>query len=175
MIIKIEINELNNFPKDEWDYTDEQNPILISSASYRYNIIAQKESEAITYISGDIDSFKSSTIEYIELNSTNKNSINGFKDISRGKIIDWKYLREHECKHIEVELESGVIVQGDEESQGRISRAIKGLEYALELGSKDSISWKDINNNFISLSKDNLKEALFLAGNKQTQIWAKWG
>jgi hypothetical protein len=38
----------------------------------------------------------------------------------------------------------------------------------------DSIQWKGFNNTFVTLTKADLKEALLLAGQLQTELWLKY-
>lgn len=66
---------------------------------------------------------------------------------------------------IEVEY-NGILYQGDETSQGRMSRAINGLP-----DDTTTISWKASNNSSQELTRVDLKEILFLAGQEQTRIW----
>jgi hypothetical protein len=60
----------------------------------------------------------------------------------------------------------GVVYQGDEISQDRMNRAINGLPDDIT-----TITWKDVDNNFQQLTRIDLKEILFLAGQEQTRIW----
>ena len=66
---------------------------------------------------------------------------------------------------IEVEY-NGIVYQGDEESQNRMSRAINGLP-----DDTITISWKSSDNSSQELTRVDLKEILFLAGQEQTRIW----
>ena len=59
-----------------------------------------------------------------------------------------------------------VIYQGDETSQDRMSRAINGLP-----DDTTTISWKAKDNSIQELTRLDLKEILFLAGQEQTRIW----
>lgn len=68
-------------------------------------------------------------------------------------------------ENIEVEY-NGVIYQGDETSQDRMSRAINGLP-----DDTTTISWKAKDNSSQELTRLDLKEILFLAGQEQTRIW----
>ncbi len=60
----------------------------------------------------------------------------------------------------------GIVYQGDEKSQDRISRAINGLP-----SDTATITWKAKDNSSQELTKLDLKEILFLAGQEQTKIW----
>lgn len=68
-------------------------------------------------------------------------------------------------ENIEVEY-NGIVYQGDETSQDRISRAINGLP-----DDTTTISWKAKDNSSKELTRLDLKEILFLAVQEQTRIW----
>ena len=68
-------------------------------------------------------------------------------------------------ENIEVEY-NGVVYQGDETSQDRMSRAINGLPDDVT-----TVSWKAKDNSSQELTRLDLKEILFLAGQEQTKIW----
>lgn len=68
-------------------------------------------------------------------------------------------------ENIEVEY-NGVVYQGDETSQDRMSRAVNGLP-----NDTTTISWKAKDNSSQELNRLDLKEILFLAGQEQTRIW----
>lgn len=76
-----------------------------------------------------------------------------------------KELRTTLVESIEVEY-NGVIYQGDEKSQDRMSRAINGLS-----DDTTTISWKAKDNSSQELTRLDLKEIIFLAGQEQTKIW----
>ena len=59
-----------------------------------------------------------------------------------------------------------VSYQGDETSQDRMSRAINGLPDDVV-----TILWKAKDNSSHELTRLDLKEILFLAGQEQTRIW----
>lgn len=59
-----------------------------------------------------------------------------------------------------------VSYQGDETSQDRMSRAINGLPDDIA-----TILWKAKDNSSHELTRLDLKEILFLAGQEQTRIW----
>ena len=67
-------------------------------------------------------------------------------------------------KNIEVSYK-GILYQGDETSQDRISRAINGLPNDVT-----TISWKAKDNSSQELTRLDLKEILFLAIQEQTRI-----
>lgn len=77
---------------------------------------------------------------------------------------NYKIMRQNIVDNIEVTYK-GIVYQGDEVSQSRLSRAITGLP------DDGSIQWKAKDNSINELTKADLKEILFLAGQKQTEIW----
>lgn len=76
-----------------------------------------------------------------------------------------KELRTLLVANIEVEY-NGIVYQGDETSQDRMSRAINGLP-----DDTTTISWKAKDNSSQELTRLDLKEILFLAGQEHTRIW----
>jgi len=74
-----------------------------------------------------------------------------------------------ETKQITVELSNGAILNGDETSQSRISRAVLGLP-----DNETEIPWIDASGEAVMLTKPDLQEALTLAGAKQTEIFTKY-
>lgn len=81
----------------------------------------------------------------------------------------FKEERQRLVNSIEVEYQ-GNIYQGDELSQDRISRAINGLPNDSSL-----ILWKTKSNSTVNLTRVDLKEILFVAGEKQTLLWIRTG
>lgn len=79
--------------------------------------------------------------------------------------IEWKSQREKLVSSIEVSLD-GVVFQGDEISQNRMSNAINGLP-----DESTTIDWVAKDNTVHQLNKANLKRLLFLAGTEQSEIW----
>lgn len=76
-----------------------------------------------------------------------------------------KELRTLLVANIEVEY-NGIVYQGDETSQDRISRVINGLP-----DDTTTISWKAKDNSSKELTRLDLKEILFLAVQEQARIW----
>lgn len=76
-----------------------------------------------------------------------------------------KELRTLLVANIEVEY-NGIVYQGDETSQDRISRVINGLP-----NDTTTISWKAKDNSSKELTRLDLKEILFLAVQEQARIW----
>jgi len=77
--------------------------------------------------------------------------------------------RDAETKQITVELSNGAVLNGDETSQSRISRAVLGLP-----DDTTEIAWIDASGEAVMLTKPDLQEALTLAGTKQTEIFTKY-
>ena len=77
----------------------------------------------------------------------------------------WKLAREQLVKNIEVTY-NGVVYQGDEDSQGRMSRAILALPDTVT-----TINWIAKNNTIVPLNANDLKTILFLSGQAQSLIW----
>lgn len=81
------------------------------------------------------------------------------------RLLQIKNNRQIQVSNIEVKY-NGVIYQGDETSQDRMSRAINGLP-----DDTTTISWKAKDNSSQELNRLDLKEILFLAVQEQTRIW----
>ena len=116
------------------------------------------------YIILDIEDAVSSYIEYDE------GIIPVFRELTGVELapylnIESKKARAVAVENIEVEY-NGVIYQGDETSQDRMSRAINGLPDDVTV-----IYWKAKDNSSQELTRLDLKEILFLAGQEQTRIW----
>jgi hypothetical protein len=77
-----------------------------------------------------------------------------------------KELRTKKVSRILVTTTAGNTFNGDEKSQDRMSRAIIAAEGILDL-----ISWRLENNSVIEIPIEELREALLLAGTKQTEMW----
>jgi len=77
--------------------------------------------------------------------------------------------RDAETKQITVELSNGAVLNGDETSQSRISRAVLGLP-----DDTTEIAWIDASGEAVMLTKPDLQEALTLAGTKQTEVFTKY-
>ena len=87
--------------------------------------------------------------------------------ITNQKITEGKKLRQAEVDAIVVTTESGKQFDGDENSQGRMSRAITALNPL------ESTVWVLADNNPTEVTREELQEALRLAGAAQTAIWVK--
>lgn len=79
-----------------------------------------------------------------------------------------KDLRQKELDNLTVTLDNGVVLNADEKSQDRLNRA-----YTV-LGDTGEIVWKDANNNFVKLSGIEIKQALEMAGAKQSALWVEY-
>ena len=123
----------------------------------------------------EIELYQSEYIEYSEdnfefdSNYTYKVENGGVVKTERTDEIYLKQIskanRAIHVENIEVEY-NGVVYQGDETSQDRMSRAINGLPDDVT-----TISWKAKDNSSQELTRLDLKEILFLAGQEQTRIW----
>jgi len=85
------------------------------------------------------------------------------------KIKQLKSIRDKLVNEIKITLESGEYLDGNELAQTRMSRAIQALP-----DDTTTLDWIDTNNNTIQLTKPKFKEALVLAGQKQTGIFTKF-
>jgi hypothetical protein len=164
-MIRIAIAELSKFPKDVWDYTDEENPIKTYEAPYRYSIVAQKDDEVLAVVEGDISAFEASGIVYQQYNNDT-----GFKDINRGIVRDNRWFRQYEVDNLTVS-HGGHEWDANEQSQERLMRAKAMLE---ETG-LPSIQWKCKANHFEPLTLADVKTILLAAGAGQQAIWEKYG
>jgi len=95
-----------------------------------------------------------------------------FRDLTEEELLpilteDFKKNREVLVINLEV-VYNGIVYQGDEKSQDRMSRAINGLPDDTTI-----INWKAKDNSTQELTRPELKEILFLAGQEQTRIWFK--
>lgn len=86
-----------------------------------------------------------------------------------------KHDRAAEVSEILIQISNGKIFHGNEESQDRIARAVTALQ---ELSGNTLISWKlaekHDGSKWSQVSRQELSEALILAGQKQTEIWEKY-
>lgn len=79
-----------------------------------------------------------------------------------------KIARTEAVKNIVVTTRAGNTFDGDEDSQGRMARAIIGMQYAEEGA---TITWTLADNSTIQATKAELTEALTLAGEAQAALW----
>jgi len=80
----------------------------------------------------------------------------------------WKLRRAEAVAAIKVTTSSGRVFDGDETSQGRMARAILGLQ---EAGAGATVNWTLANNEDVTVTGDELAEALHLAGAEQARLW----
>ena len=78
-----------------------------------------------------------------------------------------KAQREMAVAEIKVATQAGNTFDGDEESQGRMARAI----IALSTGLAPSVNWVLADNSVIAATAAELTEALVLAGQAQAALW----
>lgn len=79
----------------------------------------------------------------------------------------WKAERAAAVKAITVTTKSGKIFDGDEQSQGRMARAILGLQAS----GITTVTWVLHDNSVTNASIEDLSEALALAGAEQARLW----
>jgi hypothetical protein len=78
-----------------------------------------------------------------------------------------KDLRQKELIKITVNID-GIILNGDEDAQNRLSRAF-GV-----MSDIDVVNWKAFDNTFVQLTKDQVKRAIIASGTEQTNLWIKY-
>lgn len=102
-------------------------------------------------------------IEYID------QSLNDvWTNLSTNPNDEAKKERATEVKNIKITTSYGNTFDGDELSQNRMVRALSVMK------DSDLVTWKLANNTFVEVSKQELEEALFLAGKEQTKIWMRY-
>ena len=82
----------------------------------------------------------------------------------------WKQDRAEAVRSIKVTTVAGNTFDGDEESQGRMARAILGLEV---VGPESTVTWVLADNSVIQATSAELREVLALAGAEQALLWVK--
>lgn len=82
----------------------------------------------------------------------------------------FKAERTEAVARITVSTESGRTFDGDEESQGRMARAILGMQSQPEGA---TVRWVLSDNTVIDVGILELQEALTLAGLRQTELWVQ--
>ena len=87
------------------------------------------------------------------------------EEIAATALSDWKYDRQNLVDNTEVSY-NGVIYQGDETSQDRMSRAINGLP-----DDTTTIIWVAKDNSVQNLTRVDLKAILFAAVTQQATFW----
>ena len=117
------------------------------------------QSEYIEY-SEDSFEFDSNYIYKIENNEIIKSERTDNLYLNQVK----KQNRKNIVNNIEV-IYNGVVYQGDEKSQDRMSRAIVGMD------DDDTIEWTAKDNSKVVLLRSDLKQILRLAGIEQTKVW----
>jgi len=88
------------------------------------------------------------------------------KPIPTPTIEELKLARGEMVEAITVEVD-GKTFDGNERSQDRLARAILALEYA----EQNDIEWTLTDGSAATVTIEELKEALMLAGQRQTEIW----
>lgn len=92
-----------------------------------------------------------------------------FRDLTHDEKLlvtnkDFKINRQLSVDNIEVNYK-GSVFQGDETSQNRLNRALVGLP------DNGTITWKTKDNQAVVLNREDLREILHMAGQKQTRLW----
>lgn len=82
----------------------------------------------------------------------------------------WKVERAELVDAITVKTKSGRVFDGNEESQARMARSIVALTGQL---GKATVLWVLADNSLAYVTADELKEALSLASQRQTELWVK--
>ena len=77
-----------------------------------------------------------------------------------------KRQRDFDVTQITVTTAAGNTFQGNEDAQTRMARAVTGLNPT------ETIQWKMADNTMLTITREELKEALVLAGRAQETIWA---
>lgn len=80
----------------------------------------------------------------------------------------WKTRRAEAVRAIKVTTASGRIFDGDEVSQARMARGILGLQAE---GEGATVLWVLANNEAVTVTAEELAEALRLAGAEQARLW----
>ncbi|MTZ15113.1 DUF4376 domain-containing protein [Pseudomonas sp. JL972] len=80
----------------------------------------------------------------------------------------WKARRAEAVRAIKVTTTGGRVFDGDEASQGRMARAILGLQ---EAGEGATVTWVLADNTPVAVTAAELAEALKLAGAEQARLW----
>ena len=119
-------------------------PETQNAYSVLFNGEIPKGSGTLFYDNGTLFFVENSDLEYIKIQIKNNRQI--------------------QVNKIEVE-HNGKIYQGDESSQGRISKAINGL-----IDDSITTEWKAKDNSWNVVNRIDLQQILFLACNEQTRI-----
>ena len=97
------------------------------------------------------------------------NKLEQVQDIRKKEtsIKELKQKRTQDTQNIQVQVQDNIFA-GDEESQGRLARAISVLQEG------ESTIWITENNGAQEVLREDLQEALKLAGQEQTKIWVEY-
>jgi hypothetical protein len=89
------------------------------------------------------------------------------EELDAQALAEFKASREIAVSQIQVTTASGKTFDGDETSQNRITRAVTSSSAG------DTTTWVLANNIATTVSHDELREALRLAGEEQTALWVQ--
>lgn len=90
--------------------------------------------------------------------------------VDESERAEFKQQRTVAVRKIKVTTAAGNVFDGDEASQGRMARAILGMD-AAPAGS--TVTWVLADNSVIQAGQDEMREALMLAGLAQAAIWVQ--
>lgn len=91
------------------------------------------------------------------------------EDAARQAHEQWKLDRAEAVNNVKVTTTAGNTFDGDEVSQGRMARAVLGLESV----PNSTVTWVLADNSKIQATSAELREALALAGAEQARLWVK--
>ena len=85
------------------------------------------------------------------------------------RYTEWesKQLKIHNIKNLKVTVKSGRTFDGDETSQDRMARAVN----IASISGQTETQWKLADNTIVTVTLDELKEALSLAGKRMSEMW----
>jgi len=105
---------------------------------------------------------KTATLDFI-LNNYTYSSTYGITEVKKPIVIS----KSEKVRAIKVTASTGKVFDGDEKSQDRMTRAIN----IAAITGATSTKWKLADNTIVSVTLDELKEALALSGQAMSDIW----
>ncbi|MFB0774317.1 DUF4376 domain-containing protein [Aeromonas salmonicida] len=79
----------------------------------------------------------------------------------------WKAARQQSVNGITVKV-GGMVFDGDELSQNRMARAVAAADFP-----EQTVAWTLADNTIAVVTVAQLKQALYLAGTRQTELWSE--
>jgi len=132
----------------------------------RSEILAVDPSAEVYVLAGNIVQVihGSSENDFSELVNNHDGSA---QNAAEASLAAWEAIKAERAQATEeiTVIVDGMELDGDEEAQTRMARAITGLE------PEETQRWKLTDNTWVELTREKLKEALRLAGQAQTQLW----